>query len=52
MSSKVGSIGLSKHVKMIELSIISISNPQINSNRLGCVKKMTEMRSVVEDHRV
>ena len=34
------------------LNIMFMSDPQINLNRLGCVKKMTEMRSIVEDHRV
>ena len=29
------------------MSTMSISDPQISSNRLGCVKKMTEMRSIV-----
>ena len=46
MSSKVWSIGLSKHEKKW-LSIMSISDPKINLNRLGSVKKMTEMRSKV-----
>ena len=32
MSIQVWSIGLEKHIKMIE-------NPQINPNSLGCVKK-------------
>ena len=27
------------------LNIMSMSDPQINLNRLGCVKKLTEMRS-------
>ena len=51
MSSKVRSFGLSKHDE-IWLNIMSMSDPQINLNRLGSVKKMTEMRSIVEDHRV
>ena len=35
------------------LRIISMSDPQISFNRLGCAKKMTEMRSIaVEGHRV
>ena len=45
MSSKVRSIGFSKHEKL--LSIMSRSDPQINLNKLGSVKKMTEMRSKV-----
>ena len=33
------------------LHILSISDPQISLNRLGCAKKMTEMRSIaVEGH--
>ena len=43
MSSKV--LG-SQNTKKL-LSIMSISDPQINLNRLGSVKKMTEMRSKV-----
>ena len=30
-----------------QLSIMSISDPQITLNRLGCMKKMTEWRSKV-----
>ena len=49
MSSKVCSIGLSKHERMIEYHVHIRST---DLNRLGCVKKMTEMRSIVEDHHV
>ena len=35
-----------------KLNIMSMSDPQIYLNRLGSVKKMTEMRPIVEDHRV
>ena len=39
--------------KQTILRIISISDPQISFNRLGCAKKMTEIRSIaVECHRV
>ena len=41
-----------KNTKKLLRSIF-ISDPQINLNRLGCAKKMTEMRSIaVEGHRV
>ena len=35
------------------LRILSISDPQVSLNRLGCAKKMTELRSIaVWGHRV
>ena len=50
MSSKVCSIGLSKHEKMIEYHVDIGSKDQYK--RVGVRQKMTEMRSIVEDHRI
>ena len=51
MSCKVWSIGLSKHEKMIQYHVHIRSTDQFKQFGVR-EKKMTEMWSLVEDHRV
>ena len=51
MSSKVGSFGLLKHEKMVEYHVHMRSTDHFKLVGVR-EKKMTEMRSIVEDHHV